>query len=190
MILIIDNQSLYIRVFEKKLIKRAVPYKFYYHSEQIDFSLKDQVSGIILSGGAGNPYEPLNLTANYVALNNFDVPIIGLCLGFEIIAVFYGGTISILNQYQNGFDHITILNDDPIFAGVSKKIIRLKEQHQYKAETIPDSCVNLASSGTCQYEIIRHKDKPIYGFQSHPEVSGQTGDVIMGNFIEMCGHKW
>ena len=35
-------------------------------------------------------------------------------------------------------------------------------------------------------KIIKHKDKLIYGFQSHPEVSGEDGLKMVQNFLKMC----
>jgi len=44
----------------------------------------------------------------------------------------------------------------------------------------------LGSSDICKYEIIKHRERPIYGFQGHPEVSGVDGMKIMKNFLDIC----
>jgi GMP synthase (glutamine-hydrolysing) len=188
MLLIIDNQSIYIRSYEMKLMKKKIPYKFYYHSEQIDFREKDQIKGIILSGGLGDPYQPLNLTTNFVALNNFEVPIVGLCLGHEIIAVAFGSSTDTLGGFQQKKQKIVIdMPDDPLFKNITEKEIYLQEKHQYYVTEVPRDFVTLAHSEVCSIEIMRHKTRPIYGFQGHPEVSGPIGNMLMDNFLEMCG---
>ena len=94
MLLIIDNQSAFIRKFKRQyLSEQNFDYIFFDHNQPITLSAKTQIRGIILSGGRGNPYEPLNLTSNYIALMNFDVPVLGFCLGHEILAVAHRGRI-------------------------------------------------------------------------------------------------
>jgi GMP synthase-like glutamine amidotransferase len=147
-----------------------------------------EVKGVILSGGTGNPYEPLNLTSNFVALMNFDVPTIGFCLGYEIIAVTHFARIRKLPAYQNRKEMVTITApEDPLFAGLTKTEIPLREKHRYHVPKVATPLECIGHSKICPVEIIRHQSKPIYGFQSHPEVSGPDGHRIMCNFLKMCG---
>ena len=163
-------------------------YIIFDHNQPIVLPTNTKVSGIMLSGGKGNPYEPLNLTSNFVAMMNFDVPTIGFCLGHEILAVAYRGRIRKLSEYQNKKETVTITKpDDPIFKGLDKTEVMLKKRHFFHLSTLPDSFDTLAHSSVCPHEIIRHKDKPIYGFQSHPEVSGPDGILMVTNFLNMCG---
>jgi GMP synthase (glutamine-hydrolysing) len=52
---------------------------------------------------------------------------------------------------------------------------------------LPPEFESLAESDITPNEIIRHKSKPIYGFQAHPEVSGENGMLMVTNFLKMCG---
>lgn len=190
MILIIDNQSQYLRKFKRNYLDEYdIPHLIVEHNEQIDFNKLDTVQGLIISGGKGNPYEPLNLTTNYVALMNLDVPTIGVCLGHEIIAVSYRAKVKRLNDYQSKKERV-IINaiDDPIFAGLSKPEFMVQKKHRFHVPTSPLDFEILAYSETCPNEVMRHREKPIYGFQGHPEVSGNDGLLIMANFLAMCGY--
>lgn len=189
MLLIIDNQSTFIKQFRNNWLEdHDIPYRVFDHNQPLWIDSPEKVSGIILSGGKGNPYEPLNLTTNFVAMMQFDVPIIGFCLGHEILAVANGGRIRRLPEYQNKRESVTILDPtDPIFDEIAESTIMLREKHRFHVHKIPESFMVLGSSDVCPYEIIKHKDKPIYGFQSHPEVSGVQGLQIMKNFMTMCG---
>ena len=70
MLLIIDNQSSFIKSFKRNFLsEQNIESRFIDHNEL------------------------LILTADYVALMNFDVPILGVCPGYEIIAVAYMGRI-------------------------------------------------------------------------------------------------
>jgi GMP synthase (glutamine-hydrolysing) len=188
MLLIIDNQSSFIKKFKRNfLAEQDFDYIFFDHNQPIVLSAKSKVSGIILSGGRGNPYEPLNLTANFVALINYDVPVIGFCLGHEILAVAYRGRIKKLPEYYMKKVKISVTNlTDPIFKGLNSDELWLTRRHHFHVSDIPPDFISLAESELTPNEIIRHKDKPIYGFQSHPEVSGKEGMILIKNFLEMC----
>lgn len=189
MLLIIDNQSLFIKQFRNNWLEdHDIPYRVFDHNQPLWLDHPEQVQGIILSGGKGNPYEPLNLTTNFIALMNYDVPVIGFCLGHEILAVAHGGRVRRLDEYQNHREKVTISDlSDPIFEGITESEILLREKHRFHVHRLPESFRALGSSQVCPYEIIRHREKPIYGFQAHPEVSGASGLRIMLNFIRMCG---
>lgn len=188
MILIVDNQSSFIKKFKRQFLsEQDFDYVFFDHNQPITLSAKTEVAGVILSGGRGNPYEPLNLTTNFVAMMNFDVPIIGFCLGHEIIAAAYRGRIKKLDKYHQKKDLVRITQDDPIFEGLGTTEVRLVKQHSYHVSELSSDFISLAESDTTPNEIIRHREKPIYGFQAHPEVSGAQGLLMVKNFLKMCG---
>ena len=188
MLVIIDNQSSYIKKFKRNfLAEQDFDYIFFDHNQPIVLSAKSKVTGIMLSGGRGSPYEPLNLTANFVAMMNFNVPIIGFCLGHEIIAIAYRGRIKKLPDYNTKKVKITITKpEDPIFKGLKTTEIWLTRRHQFHVSDLPSDFVCLAESEFTPNEIIRHKNKPIYGLQAHAEVSGGEGMIIINNFLKMC----
>lgn len=102
MLMIIDNQSSFIKTFKRNFLsEQDFDYIFFDHNQPIVLSSKAEIQGIILSGGRGSPYEPLNLTADFISLMNFDVPIMGLCLGYEILVAAYRGRIKTLQSPVN-----------------------------------------------------------------------------------------
>ncbi len=188
MLLIIDNQSAFIKKFKRQFLsEQDFDYVFFDHNQPITLSAKTEIKGVILSGGKGNPYEPLNLTSNFVALMNFNVPVLGFCLGHEIIAVANRGRIKKLAEYHGKKELINIIKpEDPIFDGLKKMEVLLLKKHSFYVSEMPESFECLATSDICSTEIIKHKEKPIYGFQSHPEVSGDDGLLMVKNFLKIC----
>ncbi len=191
MLLIIDNQNVFIKKFESTFLARqSIPYMMLNHNDPVRIPEKARVSGIILSGGRGNPFKPLNLTTNFIALSRFNVPVIGFCLGHEIIGVYYGGQIDKLPGYYNNREPIKILNaDDAVFSDLEENTIALARRHSFHVSELPDGFTRLAESKITPNEIIRHNTRPIYGFQGHPEASGKIGLHIMTNFFRMCGFE-
>jgi GMP synthase (glutamine-hydrolysing) len=188
MLLIIDNQSQYLRRFKRSYLDEFdVPHFIIEHNEQIDFQRLPTITGLMISGGKGNPYEPLNLTTNYVALMNLDVPTIGVCLGHEIIAVAYQSKVRRMQDYQAKKQRVYIdVLDDPIFEGLTGGELMIQKRHRFHVPVPSQAFEILAHSDICPNEIMRLKDKPIYGFQGHPEVSGREGLRIMTNFLKIC----
>jgi GMP synthase (glutamine-hydrolysing) len=188
MLLIIDNQSAFIKKFKRQfLAEQDFDYVFFDHNQPITLSAKTKIKGIILSGGKGNPHEPLNLSANFVALMNFDVPVLGFCLGHEIIAVAHRGRIKKLSEYHVKKIPITITKpDDQIFEGLNKTEVLFSRRHSFHVAELPETFESIATSELTANEIIRHKVKPIYGFQAHPEVSGNDGIQVIQNFLRIC----
>ncbi|MDZ7721337.1 MAG: gamma-glutamyl-gamma-aminobutyrate hydrolase family protein [candidate division KSB1 bacterium] len=189
MLLIIDNQSAFLKKFKRQyLSEQDFDYVVFDHNQPITLSAKTQIKGVMLSGGRGNPYEPLNLTSNYVALMNFNVPVIAFCLGHEILAVAHRGRIKKCSEYHGKRELVTITQpDDPIFAGLGTTELSLIKRHAFHVSELPASFISLAASETTPNEIIRHAERPLYGFQSHPEASGGPGIKIIENFLKLCG---
>jgi len=191
MLLIIDNQSSFIKKFKRNFLsEQDFEYVFFDHNQPLSIPSKTPVSGLMLSGGKGNPYEPLNLSTNFIAMMNFDVPTIGFCLGHEIIGVAYRARLKKLPTYIQKKEKITVTKpDDPIFEGIESNNLFLTRRHHFHISDLPPDFISLAESDVCPNEIIRHKEKPIYGFQAHPEVSGKQGIQLVKNFLKMCNYE-
>ena len=76
--------------------------------------------------------------------------------------------------------------EDPIFEGINKTEVMLQKKHSFHVSELPECFESLAISETTQTEIIKHKEKPIYGFQSHPEVGSAEGLLMVQNFLKIC----
>ena len=56
-----------------------------------------------------------------------------------------------------------------------------------EVKRMPDDFELLATSDVCRVEAMRHRTKPIFGVQWHPEVyHSQYGEDVYRNFIEIC----
>lgn len=189
MLMIVDNQSSYIKKWKRQYLSECdFDYVFFDHNQPITLSAKTHIQGVILSGGKGNPFEPLNLSTNFIALMNFQVPVMGFCLGHEILAAAWRGRIKKLSEYHTKNEVVRItVPDDPLFKGIGQQELMLRKRHWFHVAELPDSFISLASSDTTPNEIIRHRELPLYGIQAHPEVSGPLGLKLVSNFLEICG---
>lgn len=180
--LIIDNGSKYTDRIPSILGSDTfdiVSYaNLYSHSLEYDY--------FILSGGHLFPIlkHPKELNSEIHLILDTAKPILGICFGFELIAHTYGATLKRGTTKQKGIKSIKVIHPDPIFSGLTN--LEVYESHHWVVQTIGDNLVPLAESDS-GIEVLKHKDKPIYGFQFHPEMfPDQTvGDELFANWRKL-----
>jgi len=149
---------------------------------------KDDIQGLVLSGGAPRIGldSPLGNCAEYLEKAHF--PILGICAGHQFIARFYGGEVKPSVVPEFGKIELILLKKDPLFTGVTERSV-VWESHNDEVTRLPKCFIHLAESETCKIQAMRHQDKPFYGLQFHPEVEHtQYGEEIFRNFISICKH--
>ncbi|MCK5023098.1 MAG: gamma-glutamyl-gamma-aminobutyrate hydrolase family protein [Candidatus Aenigmarchaeota archaeon] len=189
MILIIDNHSKNILHIKRILDKIGVKYEIRDQRSFLDNLERKEIEGIILSGGRPQLTSKMDIDdirADIVSLLKYDVPVLGICEGHDIIAEVFGGDISELKipSIFKGLD-IEIHHKSHVFKGLPDEI-KVYEHHSVYVNKIPDDFVLTASSEKNKVEAMFHKDKPIYTVQFHPERSGKHGRKILKNFIDIC----
>ena len=189
MILIIDNNSKFLKNLEGILSKKKIGYYVVKHDKFIDLGSLKSIKGVILTGGSAGIYRK-SIANDFISLLSFDVPVLGICLGHQIISIGFGGLMSKCKEKQDKIQEIKIFpKKDPIFKGFDD-VISLREKHSYYIKRTPDNFMIIAGSDKCKVEAIKHKRRPIYGFQAHPEMSGEDGEKLIKNFLDICKEKY
>ena len=143
-------------------------------------------SGIVISPGPGRP-EDAGISIDVAKNFGDDIPVLGICLGHQSIAVAYGGKVVRAKEIYHGKSSQVIVKGNDIFEGVARKIdvmryhslvvdrSTLPKELEIIAETVNDHVIM----------AIKHKTKKIYGIQFHPEsVFTPKGKRIIKNFVE------
>lgn len=185
-VLIINNNTSYIDAIKKLLTSHEITViKF----EDFNSSKINNYDLIILSGGHPNSiqYKHQVYEEEIKAVLRSDVPILGICLGFELIVYAFGGKLKELSEKEKGILEIKIINKDPIFKDINE--LNVFENHRWVSSELPDVIIPLAKSKD-GVEIIKHNTRFIYGFQFHPEIVKSKKDLkIFNNFIELVKQK-
>ena len=126
---------------------------------------------------------------------NLRVPILGICLGCQIIADALGGIVS-LSSFELGWINITLTTEglgNPLFRNVPRSFYSF-ERHRDEMIYLPPGAIRLAKSDLCKIQAFQYKDKPIWGVQFHPEnkriknkamdAINETNNTILRNFLE------
>ena len=171
------NQLIARRVREMGVYAEVVPFH-----EDIDKILERKPKGIILSGGPASVYAKVAPTLDK-RIFNANIPILGLCYGMQLITHLHGGEVARADKQEFG-----------------KASLKLDKKDSLIFKNIPDNTivwmshadhVNKMAEG---FEIIAHtdssiaaienRDKKIYAFQYHPEVThSEHGFEMLKNFV-------
>ena len=148
---------------------------------------KEKVGGLVLSGGAPRIGLDSKLGNCSEYLEKADFPILGICAGHQFMGRFFGGRVEPSKVPEFGKIELTLLKEnDMLFEGVAKKSI-VWESHNDEVTRLPNDFEVLAESKSCKIQAMRHKKKPFYGLQFHPEVEHtEYGEQIFKNFVKMC----
>ncbi len=141
---------------------------------------------LVLSGGAsriGDESKKLGNTPEY--LDNLDIPILGICVGCQYMAVHFGGTAGPAELPEFGKTEVTVHEEDDILKGLPKTF-QAWESHNDEVKTLPDCFTVLASSENCKIQAFKYHKKQFYGLQFHPEVEHtEHGYDIFKNFLKL-----
>ena len=173
------------RIREHKVYSEIVPCDI--TPEEIEELNKNMnVKGLILSGGPWSVYEKDAPKFDSEILK-IGIPVLGLCYGHQLIAYFSNGKVEPGTKREYGMANIVV--DKPV--GVLKGLSREEKVWMSHGDTIyelPEDYEMLAYTENSPIAAFRHKEKPIYGLQWHPEVvHTENGMKMLCNFIfEVC----
>ncbi len=185
-ILIINNETHFIDDLTTALSQHKIEIRDFQTVQPADVEGYDSV---ILSGGGtvGEVSDSEQLYKSEIKIvRESRVPIFGICEGFQVIGKAFDSDFQILPIYRQGVNNVRILVDDPIFRDIKKLELRVFEYHHIAIKHLSDELISLAVSDD-GIEVMRHKNKLIYGSQFHPEElqDGNNGHTILNNFLSM-----
>lgn len=141
---------------------------------------------IVVSPGPGLPSEA-GLMMEIIKKHHQSKPILGVCLGMQAIAEFFGARLSNLDDVMHGLQEPTeICNPDYyLFKNISSPFLSGR-YHSWgiKVKDISE-CLEVTATWQEWVMALQHRDFPICGVQFHPEsVMTPEGLRMIGNWIE------
>ncbi|MEM1581610.1 MAG: glutamine-hydrolyzing GMP synthase [Candidatus Bathyarchaeia archaeon] len=190
-ILVLDFGGQYCHLISKRIRENRV------YSEIVSYDITPEeifklseglnVRGLILSGG------PLSV---YVAgapkidpkILDTGLPVLGICYGHQLLAHVSGGVVKPSERGEYGVTYVTITKPIGILERLSMRE-KVWMSHSDAVYSLPEEYEVLAYTENCPIAAFKHKNKPIFGVQWHPEVTHtENGMLILRNFIfNICG---
>lgn len=144
---------------------------------------QQNVVGVILSGGPGSAYDADAMTCgdDVFAL---EVPFLGICYGMQLLCRRFGGSVTPARRREYGKAHLEVIDGSGLLAFVDSPT-PVWMSHGDLVTEAPDSFVAIGKTKNCPIAAVRHREKPVFGVQFHPEVTHTAcGSVILRNFVE------
>lgn len=144
--------------------------------------------GVVLSNGPGDPVACDYAIAATEALLEAGIPLLGICLGFQILALACGATSIKLKFGHHGANHPVIETNG------TQRVFITSQNHGFAIDeaSLPKQLlVTHRSLFDNSLQGVKHTQKPAFGFQGHPEASPGPHDIeedIFGKFMQNVMH--
>lgn len=168
------------------LHKRGLDVTVYPAETSAEEIIASKPDGIMLSNGPGDPTECVAVIENLKKLYDTDIPIFGICLGHQLMALATGATTEKLKYGHRGANH-------PVKDLALGRVFITSQNHGYVVSSINEEVAEIShinvNDGTV--EGLRYKNKNIFTVQFHPEAcpGPQDTEYLFDEFIEMMGGK-
>ena len=161
-----------------KLAERGLDITVYPAVTAAEEILKDAPEGIVISNGPGNPEENGELVELVRTLYKSDIPMLGLELGHELIALAAGGTTAKMACGHRGGNY-------PVKFIEKNRVYITSQNHGYVVDKAPENaeviCKNINDASI---EGLRYTGKKVVSYQFAP---GAETSFIFDEFVSMMG---
>ncbi len=157
----------------------------------------DNIHGVVSLGGPQNVGEDhawMKPQLEFLkATHEMQLPLIGLCLGSQMIAAALGGQVGPMDRPELGFHNLVLSQagqTDTILAGIPWAS-PMYQTHGYEVKQAPAGAAVLGSSKDCKVQVYRAGIRT-YGFQFHPEFDRTMIEAILsreGDFLARTGQS-
>ncbi len=150
------------------------------------FEMKPQ--GLVLSPGPCTPNES-GICLDIVRMaNDAPIPILGVCLGHQVLAQAYGARIVRAPKPVHGKTDSIVHSGTDVFNNLPSPFSATR-YHSLIVEksSLPSVLRVTARNGEGLIMGLRHREKPFFGVQFHPEsIASEQGLGLLKNFMDIC----
>ncbi len=186
-ILILDFGSQYGQLIARRVREQNVFCQIVRHELSADRIAALKPNGLILSGGPASVYQAGAPRCD-PKIFDLGIPVLGICYGMQLACQALGVKVLPSSSREYGRAHLYVTSSDCLFKDVPLDT-QVWMSHGDQVHDVNDEFKSLATTPTCPVAAVRHRSRPIFGLQFHPEVSHTPeGKRILHNFLyDICG---
>jgi GMP synthase (glutamine-hydrolysing) len=188
-ILVLDFGSQYAQLIARRVREQNVYCEIVRHDITAERIRELAPIGLILSGGPASVYATGAPKCD-PKLFELDIPILGICYGMQLACEALGGNVASAPAREYGRAECEITDSGELLAGVPSPT-QVWMSHGDQVTGIAEGFTPLARTATCPYAAVKHRSRPLYGLQFHPEVTHTPdGATVLRNFVtSICGAR-
>lgn len=188
-ILVLDFGSQTAQLIARRVREQNVFCQIVRHDLAADRIRELKPRGLILSGGPASVYAD-GAPQPDPAIFDLDVPILGICYGMQLACRSVGCKVEPGKSREFGRTSLRCHDSDALFLGIPVDMI-VWMSHGDQVHDAGDQFVTLAETSDCPFAAVKHRERPLYGLQFHPEVTHtEHGGRLLANFVtQVCGCK-
>ncbi|WP_019871708.1 aminodeoxychorismate synthase component I [Salinispora oceanensis] len=154
-----------------------------------DMGMLRQFDNVVISPGPGRPEQPADFGISAQVIAAAEMPLLGICLGHQGICDIFGGKVGAAPHVEHGTQwHLEHTGED-IFAGIPSPFTAVR-YHSLAALELPPELVATAWTSDGVIMGLRHRERPIWGVQFHPEsICTEHGKTLFRNFAYLT-RRW
>ena len=147
--------------------------------------------GVLLSPGPGIPEQAGVSVAMVGSCEQLGVPLLGVCLGHQAIAVAHGATVGRAPELLHGKTSEVRHDGAGVLLGLPDPFTATRYHSLAVVEsTLPPELAVTGRTPSGVIMALRHRDKAVEGVQFHPEsVLTQGGHVLLASWLSQCGNS-
>ncbi|HEY7175923.1 MAG TPA: glutamine-hydrolyzing GMP synthase [Micromonosporaceae bacterium] len=181
-VLVIDFGAQYAQLIARRVREARVYSEIVPHSMPVPEMLAKNPAAIILSGGPSSVYEP-GVPDVDASLYESDVPLFGICYGFQLMARALGGTVAKTGRREYGGTPLLVTQPGALFAGLPDKQ-DVWMSHGDAVSAAPDGYTVTATSAGATVAGFEDVARRRAGVQFHPEVAHtRHGQSVLEHFL-------
>jgi len=192
MIAILDFGSQYSQLIARRVREHNVYSEIFRADIPAKKLQRLPLKGLIFSGGPASVYSKYAIDCDR-KIFELGVPILGICYGMQLGCKILGGQVIPAEKREYGRTALSIVDKSDLLAHLPDSI-SVWASHGDQVSELGDDFDILATTETCPYAAVRHKEKGFFGVQFHPEVAHTPqGQAILKNFLYnicQCSGDW